>query len=153
MADRGDLHQMSWPDANYRNGWLALDRDGDGQITSFGELFGSSTPQPPTSDPNGYRALAVFDDPANGGNGNGAIDPGDAVYSHLLLWVDDNHNGISEPNELHSLAEMGIFRIDLDYSLSRYVDPNGNIFRYKSRVRDKAGNAHHVCYDVFVTMQ
>jgi len=31
--------------------------------------------------PNGYAALAVFDDPAQGGNGNGKIDPGDAVYS------------------------------------------------------------------------
>jgi hypothetical protein len=141
---------MSWPDAAYRNGWLALDRNGDGKITDFTELFGNATPQPRTSHPNGYVALAVFDDPANGGNGNDAIDPGDAIYSHLRVWIDDNHNGISEPSELHTLPEAGIFKIDLKYFSSPYVDANGNQFRYKSRVWDKAGNKHDTCYDVFV---
>jgi hypothetical protein len=145
-----DLHQMSWPEASFRNGWLALDRDGDGQIDDFTELFGNATPQPQTAHPNGYLALAVFDDPANGGNGNGVIDPGDAVYSHLRIWIDDNHNGISEPSELHTLQEAGIFRIDLRYYLTWYVDENGNIYRYKSRIWDDAGQEHDVCYDVFV---
>jgi hypothetical protein len=149
----GRLRQMSWPDASFQNGWLALDRNGDGTITSFRELFGPNTPQPSSPDPNGYLALAVFDDPANGGNGNGMIDPGDSVYSHLLLWIDENHNGVSEPGELHGLAEMGIFSIDLKYSLSRYVDKNGNIFRYKANISDRVSAADPVCYDVFVTMK
>ena len=55
-------YQMSWPEANFRNGWLALDRNGDGQITDFTELFGNATAQPKSDDPNGYRALAVFDE-------------------------------------------------------------------------------------------
>lgn len=145
-----DLHQMSWPDAAFRNGWLALDRNGDGKITDFTELFGNATPQPPSNLPNGYLALAVFDSPANGGNGNGLIDPGDAVYDHLRVWIDDNHDGISEPNELYTLQEVGMFRIDLKYVLSSYVDENGNEFRYKSRVWDQAGKQHDTCYDVFV---
>lgn len=142
--------QMGWPDAAFRNGWLALDRNGDGKITDFTELFGNATAQPKTGRPNGYLALAVFDAPSNGGNGNGVIDPGDSIYSHLLVWIDDNHNGISEPEELHSLQEVGIFKIDLDYTYSRYVDGNGNEFRYKARVWDKAGTKHDMCYDVFV---
>jgi hypothetical protein len=149
----GRLRQMSWPDASFQNGWLALDRNGDGTITSFRELFGPNTPQPSSPDPNGFLALAVFDDPANGGNGNGMIDPGDSVYGHLLLWIDENHNGVSEPGELHGLAEMGIFSIDLKYSLSRYVDKNGNIFRYKANISDRVSAADPVCYDVFVTMK
>lgn len=80
-----DPRQMSWPEAAFRNGWLALDRNGNGTIDDFTELFGNATPQPKTDHPNGYLAIAVFDDPANGGNGNGFIDPGDAVYDHLLV--------------------------------------------------------------------
>ncbi len=149
LPDR-KLYQMSWPEATFRNGWLALDRNGDGKITDFTELFGNATPQPKSNHPNGYLALAVFDDPANGGNGNGFIDPGDAVFSHLRVWIDDNHNGISEPNELHTLQEAGVFKIDLDYFFSPYTDENGNEFRYKSKVWDRAGKEHDVCYDVFV---
>jgi hypothetical protein len=93
----------------------------------------------------------VFDDPKNGGNGNGLIDPGDSVYDHLLIWIDSNHNGISEPGELHTLREAGIFRIDLTYAASPYVDPFGNQFRYLSTIWDKAGAAHQTCYDVFLT--
>ena len=145
-----DPHQMSWTDPQWRNGWLALDRNGNGTIDDFTELFGNFTPQPASRDRNGYLALAVFDDPTNGGNGNGMIDPGDSVYNHLRLWVDANHNGISEPEELHTLAEVGIFRMDLKYHLSNYVDDNGNKFRYRAQLWDRAGHGHEVCYDVFV---
>lgn len=144
------LRQMSWPDALYGNGWLVLDRNGNGQIDDFTELFGNATPQPTTDDPNGYLALSVFDEPANGGNGNGMIDPEDSVYDHLRIWIDENHNGISEPNELHTLQEAGVFRIDLHYVKARYTDENGNIFRYKSRVWDRATDRDKTCYDVFV---
>jgi hypothetical protein len=79
------LSQMSWTDQRWRNGWLALDRNANGKIDDFTELFGNVTPQPHVSDPNGYAALAMFDEPMNGGNGNGAIDPRDSVYDHLRL--------------------------------------------------------------------
>jgi hypothetical protein len=69
----GPLQQMSWTDANWRNGWLALDRNGNGTIDDFTELFGDLTPQPPSSTPNGFLALAVFDSTSNGGNGNARL--------------------------------------------------------------------------------
>jgi len=118
----GPLQQISWTDATWRNGWLALDRNGDGTIDDFTELFGNYTAQPRSKSPNGFLALAVFDDPANGGNGNGAIDPGDSVYSRLRVWIDANHNGYSEPNELHTLQELGIFKIGLTYRDTPFVD-------------------------------
>jgi hypothetical protein len=43
-----------------------------------------------------------------------------------------------------------VFRIGLNYSLSRYVDQNGNAFRYKSRIWDQAGHEHDICYDVLI---
>jgi hypothetical protein len=66
------------------------------------------------------------------------------------VWIDENHNGISEPNELYPLQDLGIFRIDLSYYLAWYVDENGNVYRYKSKIWDEAGQEHDVCYDVFV---
>jgi hypothetical protein len=148
-----DLSQMSWTDPEWRNGWLALDRNGNGTIDDFTELFGNFTPQPQGGDPNGYAALALFDGPMNGGNSNGVIDPDDSVYDHLRLWIDANHNGVSEPEELHALRDVGIFRIDLAYYSSSYVDQNGNSFRYKSRIWDEAGRADNVCYDVFLSVE
>jgi len=101
---------------------------------------------------NGYAALAVFDDPANGGNGNGKIDPGDAVYSSLRLWVDKNHNGISEPDELIPLAAAGVFAIDLSYVELWRFDNFGNIFHYRANVDDSAGHSDPRCYDVYLQL-
>lgn len=141
--------RMAWTDARFGNGFLVLDRNGNGIIDDGTEFFGNLTPQPPSATPNGYLALAVFDNPANGGNGNGFIDPGDAVYGRLRVWIDANHNGISEPWELHTLTELGIMRIDLKYRYAHYVDRFGNEFRYRATVWDEVGKGRDVSYDVF----
>jgi len=145
--------RLSWTDASYANGWLALDRNGNGLIDDGTELFGNITPQPPSDDPNGFLALSIFDEPANGGNGNGVIDPGDAVYPHLRVWIDANHDGISQPDELKTLQELGIFRIDLKYHATPFVDQYGNRFRYRGSLWGDAGKGHEATYDVFLTRE
>ena len=146
--------QMPWTAVGSSSGWLALDRKGNGLISNGADLFSNVAPQPdsPTRAKLGFRALAVYDLPANGGNGDGIIDQRDAVFSKLLVWVDKNHNGISEPGELLTMQQAGIRSISLHYALSRWTDAYGNQFRYRSQITFVGGGpaGDRYVYDVML---
>jgi len=99
--------------------------------------------------------LELLDDSAGLG-----IDDQDAVFSKLRLWTDANHDGISQPNELHTLPELGIHSLSISYFDSSRTDEFGNQFRFKARVnprkehrdgRDEmeSGEVGRWAYDVF----
>jgi hypothetical protein len=144
--------QVAWTAPGSTNAFLALPQNG--AITTGKELFGDFTPQPHSDHPNGFLALAKYDQPKNGGNGDGVIDRRDAIFSSLVLWIDSNHDGIAQPEEMHSLPDRGVFSISLHYTESRREDKFGNLFHYKSRInvtnqQEDDSQAGPVAYDVF----
>jgi hypothetical protein len=149
---------VSWTGFQEKSvGFLALDRNGNGTIDNGTELFGNFTAQPDSPNKNGFAALAEFDKPENGGNGDGVISSLDAVWPKLRIWIDYNHNGVSEPDELKPLSFYHIEALDLNYHEDKHVDEWGNAFRYKAKViSDNSGKGTagvaRLAYDVFLTV-
>jgi hypothetical protein len=158
ISATGHPIQIAWTAPGSHNAFLSLPGP-DGLVHNGKELFGNFTPQPTSAHPNGFLALAEFDKAENGGNGDGVIDEKDAIYSRLRLWIDENHDGICQPGELHALPELGVYSLALKYFDSRRRDAFGNRFRYKARVnpgerrdfRDQTSSADtgRWAYDVF----
>ncbi len=129
----------AWTDPDGNEAFLALDRNANGAIDSGAELFGDHTLQPASPSPNGFAALAVYDQPAQGGNGDGLLSATDLIFPSLLLWRDSNHDGVSQPTEIKPLSWSQIRAIDLDYILSRRRDQHGNQLRWASRIQFARG--------------
>lgn len=151
----GNPMQIAWTAVGADDAFLALPGS-DGLVHNGKQLFGNFTPQPPSQHPNGFAALAVYDQPANGGNGDGIIDARDKIFSSLRLWIDANHDGICQPSELLTLPAKGIDSISLKYAASMRRDQYGNLFRYRSRVNPDGqpdnSDVGRTAYDVFLTV-
>jgi hypothetical protein len=83
--------------------FLALDRNGNGQVDGGNELFGD---QHGASD--GFAELAKYDM-----NGDGLIDKYDPIFDKLLLFQDLNLDGQSSDDELSTLQDHGIESISV----------------------------------------
>lgn len=144
----GVAERVSWTASWADDAFLVLDRNGNGIVDDGTELFGNFTPQPMSDSPNGFAALAVFDERSQGGNADGAIGPEDAVYAELRLWRDADHDAVSDAAELVSLPAAGIVSFDLGYRESRRRDRHGNVFRYRAKVI--GSNTSVWAWDVFL---
>jgi hypothetical protein len=152
--------RVAWTEPDSDDGWLVLDRNGNGEIDSGAELFGSKTPayanalEPRTT--NGFDALVMTEGPSYGGGvADGSIDARDAVYSRLRVWLDRNHNGKAEPAELRSLDSLGIVALGTAYKTIGKRDQYGNEFSLVGDVLvrdDHGGTKRRKVYDVYLTV-
>ncbi len=126
-----------WPSA--RTPWLALDRDGDGAITSGAELFGSATSLASGAHAdNGFQALAELDS-----DGDGRITATDGAFASLRLWADADADRHSSTAELRTLTQAGVAAIELGYRVDRRCTARGNCEVERAAVVLDAGAAHH----------
>jgi len=116
----GFAEETGW--AGSDDGFLVLDRNGDGIINSGRELFGDNTfLKNGQKAPNGFAALAEFDD-----NRDGKIDSSDAIWSHLKVWRDFDGDGYSLADEFYTLDELGIKALNTGYTTVSNPDGKGN---------------------------
>lgn len=110
----GTPESITWTAAGSDDGLLALDLDHDGWIENGSELFGNFTPQPnppPGIPRNGFNALAVYDTAQPYGTLN-SLDP---IWTSLRLWVDYNHDAVSQGYELIPLDQLNVVAISMAY--------------------------------------
>ncbi len=140
----GTPNEIAWTATNSDDAFLCLDRNGNGRIDDGTELFGYATPlangQPAQV---GFRALAEYDTPALGGNGDGIIDAHDAIFPRLCVWRDANRDGVSDAGEITPLSTTNLLSISTRYITTDISDTYGNQFRYVgwTSVRRPGGTA------------
>lgn len=124
---------VSWTAHGSHLAFLAYDRNGNGKIDNGKELYGNVTYE---GVGNGFQALS-----------NDLMAEGDALYAKLLLWEDDNHDGISQPEELHKFLDE--YRaVEGSYVGDNLRDKYDNIFQFKGNATTKDGTIIDI-YDVF----
>lgn len=116
----GIKHATGWSSAD--DGFLVLDRNGNGTIDSGRELFGDSTQlaNGQTAE-DGFAALAAEDT-----NGDGAVTSADTRFNQLRVWRDLNQDGISQSGELFTLQQLGITAINVASVVHDQPLANGN---------------------------
>lgn len=132
----------SWTAPGVEEAFLWFDGNGDGEVTSVGELVGScfaaaeidgEAAAVVAGDPavDGFARLAQFDRAAAGGNENGRFDGEDELWARLRLWVDRDHDAAVDVGETAELEAWQLVEIGLEAMPTRKVD--GGLNRHHRR--------------------
>jgi hypothetical protein len=121
----GVLEQVGW--ASPHDGQLARDLNGDRKINNGAELFGTVTHLSSGGfAADGYDALRDLDD-----YGDLLLNADDAAFEELLVWKDQDSDGITDEGELFTLAEMEITELSLQTIRNPQTD-QGNYIEVQS---------------------
>ncbi len=104
------------------DGFLAVDKNGNGKIDSISELFGG------TAKGAGFAQLTEYDS-----NGDGLVNAADAAFADLRIWRDINGNHQTDDGELMTLAEAGVSQLVTAYTELPFLDRQGNASRAQQR--------------------
>jgi hypothetical protein len=127
IDDDGDLDRVAWTEPATDVAFLAIDRDGDGRISSGGEMVGDRTVPGVANAPNALMRLASPE------RTSAILDIDNPLFAKMRLWRDANHNGQSEASEL-APAEDELSTIGLGYEPHRRLDSHGNQSRFRGFV-------------------
>lgn len=153
----GRKEWMGWTNPTTKDAFLWVDLNHNHFVDDGGELFGIGTIVVDGGRAtDGFEALAMYDTAPLGGNDDGIISRADRIWAHLRLWVDSNHDGISQSSEIDPSHKEHVISIDLSYTVDETLDDNGNSHRMRStflqRDHSGAGRPTHVqraIHDVF----
>ena len=127
----GEPDRMGWTSLDATDGFLWLDLNSNGVVDDGGELFGSSTRLPDGGfAAHGFEALGVYDRDSLGGNADGRISPLDSVWRELRTWVDANHDGYSQHEEIRPLGAHRITAIGLEFRTVDRIDGHLNLHAF-----------------------
>lgn len=110
------------------DGWLAMDLNNNGVIDTGRELFGVDTVLSGTPGldavyaETGFQALAALDT-----NADGVFNGTDAGFTQVRVWQDSNQDGVSQSNELFTLAQKDIASFGLSPNSVVTDLGNGNV--------------------------
>ena len=147
----GIRDHVQWVRRGGDEGFLALDRSGNGIIDDGAELFGVGTPLvlEGRNAPNGFVGLAQYDSRQLGGNDDGFITDADAIWPQLRIWLDTNADGVSTPDEMRALKSVGLTSLETIPKMRKYVDPAGNVIPYWAWAKQQSRGGRALMVDVF----
>jgi len=148
----GTRDHVQWVRPGGDEGFLALDRTGNGIVDDGSELFGVGTPLVLQGDrraPNGFVGLAQYDSRELGGNDDGLINDADAIWPQLRIWVDLDADGVATYGEMRTLRSYGITALETIPKRRRYIDAAGNLIPLWAWAFQKGRPGRALMVDVF----
>src|SRR6187399_1507940 len=151
MDANGTRDHLQWVKAGGDEGFLALDRSGNGIVDDGAELFGVGTPLvlEGRNAPNGFVGLAQYDSRQLGGNDDGLITEADAIWPQLRIWLDANADGVSTSDEMRSLKSFDLRALETIPKMRKYIDAAGNVIPYWAWAMQQRQPGRALMVDVF----